>query len=252
MNIINCIIIDDEQGSRDALSKLIQKYCPEINILARAEDVKTAKDFILELQPDLVFLDIEMPNENGFELLNDYKNINFEVIFVTAHEGFALKAFRYSALDYLTKPIDYRQLIEAVGRFKQKQKIELKQQRFELLLENIANNPHQCNRIAIPNLRGFQLINISDIIYCEGDGNYSKIHLLNGEQILSSKTLKYFNDLLPQVTFFRIHKSFLININLIESYTRNPDGNCVVMKNKAILSVSERNQKQFLEKITKN
>lgn len=249
--MINCIIIDDETRSREALSKLLAKHCPDVNIIAKAEDTETAKDRILQLQPDLVFLDIEMPNSSGFELLNEIKNLNFDVIFVTAHEGFAVKAFRYSAIDYLTKPIDYRLLIEAVNKFKNKQKIELKQQRFELLLENIANNPYQCNRIAIPNSNGFQLVNISEIIYCRADGNYTTIFLLNGLQLLSSKTLKHFEDLLPEKTFFRIHKSFLINLNLIEKYERN-DSYQVIMKNKTALEVSERNRKEFTDKLTQS
>jgi two-component system LytT family response regulator len=250
-NEINCIIVDDELKSREALSKLIAKYCPEIKILAKAENVETAKDLILKHQPDLVFLDVEMPKKSGFELLNEFKTINFDVIFVTAHETFAVKAFRYSAVDYLTKPVDFRELIEAVNKFKQKQKVELKQQRFEMLLENISNNAKEFNRIAIPNLQGYQLVSTTDIIYAEGDGNYTNIYLLNGEKILSSRTLKYFDGLLPTATFFRIHKSFLININLIDSYNRI-DGNFVVMKNKNQLDVSERNKREFLEKITKN
>ena len=249
--MINCIIVDDEVRSRDALSKLLGKYCPDVNIIDKAENIETARDLILKNQPDLVFLDIEMPNGNGLELLSQFKNINFSVIFITAHEGYAIKAFRYSAIDYITKPIDYRVLLEAVNKFKQKQKIELKQQRFELLLENISNNPRQFNRVAIPNLTGFELINISEIMYCEGDGNYTKIHLLNNAQILSSKTLKYFDDLLPPETFFRIHKSYLVNINLIDSYQRT-DGNRVIMKNKSVLEVSERNRKEFLNKLSGN
>lgn len=246
--MINCIIVDDEERSRESLSKLLVKHCPEVNIVAKAEDITTAKDYILKLQPDLVFLDVEMPKNSGFDLLNEFKTINFSVIFVTAHEGFALKAFRYSAIDYITKPIDYRLLIEAINKFNQKQKIELKQQRLELLLENISNNPRQFNRIAIPNLHGFKLINISEIIYCEGDGNYTKIFLLNGEQLLSSKTLKYFDEMLPLSTFFRIHKSYLININLIDTYHRN-ESNYVIMKNHCTLEVSERNRKEFLNKL---
>jgi len=247
--MINCIIVDDEVRSRDALAKLLSKHCPDLNIVAKAEDVETAKDCILKMQPELVFLDVEMSGNNGFDLLNEIKLINFDIIFVTAHEGFAVKAFRYSAIDYLTKPIDYRLLIEAVNKFKQKQKVELKQQRFELLIENLANNPHQCNRIAIPNPNGFEMINISDIIFCQADGNYTNIHLLSGLQILSSKTLKHFEDLLPKKTFFRIHKSFLININLIEKYER-ADGFRVIMKNKVVLEVSERNRKGFTDKLT--
>jgi two-component system LytT family response regulator len=246
--MIKCIIVDDEERSIESLSKLLIKHCPEVNIVAKAEDVETAKEYILKLQPDLIFLDVEMPKNSGFELLNQFKTINFSVIFVTAHEGFALKAFRYSAIDYITKPIDYKLLIEAINKFKSKQKIELKEQRLELLLENVSNSPRQFNRLAVPNLNGFKLVNISDIIYCEGDGNYTKLFLLNGEQLLSSKTLKYFDEILPDITFYRIHKSYLININLIDTYHRN-DGNYVTMKNKITLEVSERNRKEFVNKL---
>ncbi len=246
--MINAIIIDDEAKARESLKKTITAYCPEINILAMGNNVDEAVKLINQLSPDLVFLDIEMPNGNGFTLFDKIKNPTFSTVFTTAYEEYAIKAFRIAALDYLTKPIDFRQLQEAVIRYKNKQKIELKEQRLELLIENITNRPSEFNKIALPDNEGYTMIKISDIIYCQADSSYTIVHLLNGKKIITSKLLKLIEELLPTQTFYRIHKSYIVNLNLIKQYIKI-DGNQVVLENDIRLDVSERNKKDFLDKL---
>ena len=246
--MINAIIIDDEAKARESLKKTITSYCPEINVLAMGNNVDEAVKLINQLSPDLVFLDIEMPNGNGFTLFDKIRKPSFSTIFTTAYEEYAIKAFRIAALDYLTKPIDFRQLQEAVARYKNKQKIELKEQRLELLIENITNRPTEFNKIALPDNEGYTMVKISDIIYCQADGSYTIVHLLNGKKIITSKLLKLIEELLPTQTFYRIHKSYIVNLNLIKQYIK-VDGNQVILENDIRLDVSERNKKDFLEKL---
>lgn len=246
--MINAIIIDDENRARESLKKTIAIYCPEINIVGTGSNVEDALKLIHQMTPDIVFLDIEMPNGNGFTLFDKIKNPNFTTIFTSAYEEYAIKAFRIAALDYLTKPIDYRQLQEAVTRFRTKQKIELKEQRLELLIDNMTNRPTEFNKIALPDLQGYTMVKTSDILYCQADSSYSIVHLINGKKVITSKLLKLIEELLPSETFYRIHKSYIVNLNLIKKYVKN-DGNHVVLENDIRLDVSDRNKKEFLEKL---
>jgi two-component system LytT family response regulator len=246
--MIKALIIDDELSARESLIKVLNLYCENITVVAVGSSVEDAIDLIYRFSPDIVFLDIEMPNGNGFTLFEKIKQPSFETIFTTAYEEFAIKAFRISALDYLTKPIDFRQLQEAIGKYRQKQKIGIREQRFELLIENMTNRPSEFNKIVLPDYEGYSMINISDIIYCQADGSYTHIYLLNGKKLTTSKLLKSIEELLPNETFFRIHKSYLVNLNLIKRYIK-VDGNQVVLENNVKLDVSDRNRKEFLDKL---
>lgn len=246
--MITAVIIDDESKARESLKKTITSYCPEVNILAMGNNVADAVTLINEYSPDIVFLDIEMPNGNGFTLFDKIKNPQFTTIFTTAYEEYAIKAFRIAALDYLTKPIDFRQLQESIARYKNKQKIELKEHRLELLIENMSNRPSEFNKIALPDNEGYTMVRTSDIIYCQADSSYTIVHLLNGKKIITSKLLKQIEELLPSETFYRIHKSYIVNLNLIKQYIKI-DGNQVVLENDVRLDVSDRNKKDFLDKL---
>lgn len=246
--MIKALIIDDEAYARESLTKVINQYCQEISIVGIGENVVQAVELINRFSPDLVFLDIEMPNGNGFTLFDKIKNPSFETIFTTAYEEYAIKAFRFAALDYLTKPIDFRQLQESIERFKSKQKVELKEQRIELLIENLSNKPSEFNKIVLPDYDGFSMVKISDIIYCKADGSYTEVYLLNGKKITTSRLLKSLEELLPEQTFYRIHKSYIVNLNLIKRYNKM-DGHQVLMENNILLDVSERNKKEFLDKL---
>lgn len=247
--MIRAIIVDDIETARIGLSKLIEKNCSDVSIIAMASSSQEAIYLIKKLSPDIVFLDVKMPNQNGFQMLEEIGKIDFEVIFTTAYEEYAIKAFRFSALDYLTKPISPKLLVEAINRFREKQVIRLKQERFEVLFENSHSPIDQYNKLAIPTQSGMLVLTISTIVYCRGDGNYTKIFQLNEEKpILSSKTLKYFEDLLPQAIFFRAHKSTLLNLNLVKEYNKT-DGNTAIMVNGEQLEVSERNKKKFRDRL---
>jgi len=216
--MIKAIIIDDEKRSRDGLSTLLAKHCRDVEVVGTGHNISTGLQLIYDYSPDLVFLDIAMPDSNGFELFEHLPNPTFETIFITAHEEFAVKAFRMAALDYLTKPIDYRLLMESVARFKEKQQLKGRDKRMKLLLENLNNNPTSFNKIVFPDYQGFNAIRINDILYCQADGSYTHIYLLDGKKITTSKLLKQVVDMLPQETFFRIHKSYVVNINQIQQY----------------------------------
>ena len=247
--MIRAIIVDDIETARMGLSKLIEQNCRDVSVVSMASSAQEAIRLIKKLSPDLVFLDVKMPNQNGFQMLQEIGKIDFEVVFTTAYEEYAIKAFRFSALDYLTKPISPKLLVEAINRFREKQVIHLKQQRFEILFENSHNSIDKFNKMAIPTQTGMTLLTISNILYCKGDGNYTKVYQLNEDKpLLSSKTLKYFEDLLPDAIFFRAHKSTLLNLNLVNEYNKT-EGNTAVMVNGTSLEVSERNKKKFTDRL---
>lgn len=246
--MIRALIIDDEFSARDGLKRIVKQFCPEITIVGTGENVKEAIYLINQHAPDLVFLDIEMPNGNGFTLFDTIKSPQFETIFITAYEEYAIKAFRVAALDYLTKPVDYRQLRDSIDKLNNKRKIELKEQRIELLIKNIANKPLEFSKIVLPDYNGFTLVDVSDILYCKADGSYTEVYLIDGKVITTSRLLKAFEELLPNETFFRIHRSYLVNLNLIKRFNKS-DGFQVVMENQIVLDVSERNKKELVEKL---
>lgn len=247
--MIRAIIVDDIETARIGLSKLIEQNCRDVSVVSMASSAQEAIRLIKKLSPDLVFLDVKMPNQNGFQMLQEIGKIDFEVVFTTAYEEYAIKAFRFSALDYLTKPISPKLLMESINRFREKQVVHLKQQRFEILFENSHNSIDKFNKMAIPTQTGMTLLTISNIIYCKGDGNYTKVYQLNEEKpILSSKTLKYFEELLPEAIFFRAHKSTLLNLNLVKEYNKT-EGNTAEMVNGISLEVSERNKKKFTDRL---
>lgn len=246
--MIRALIIDDEFSARDGLKRIVKQYCPEITIVGTGENVKEAIYLINQHAPDLVFLDIEMPNGNGFTLFDTIKSPQFETIFITAYEEYAIKAFRVAALDYLTKPVDYRQLRDSIDKLNNKRKIELKEQRIELLIQNIANKPTEFNKIVLPDYNGFTLVDVSKILFCKADGSYTEVYLIDGRVITTSRLLKSFEELLPNETFFRIHRSYLVNLNLIKRFNKS-EGFQVIMENNIVLDVSERNKKELVEKL---
>ncbi len=245
--MIKAIVIDDECNARTALKKLVEKYCDSVSIIAEASSVTAGVELIKNLNPDLVFLDVEMPEHNGFSLFEKIAPITFEVIFTTAYDQYALKAIKYSALDYLLKPINIVDLQTAIAKVTSVKKLALNQNRFEVLVGNVNNNMHQLNKIAIPSIDSYVMVKITDILYCEADGNYAYIYLLNQEKILVSKTLKWIEELLPESTFFRIHKSYIINLNLMKKYLKTEDQ--VLMENEILLAVSDRQRKELIGKI---
>jgi two-component system LytT family response regulator len=249
--MIKTIIVDDEFNSRDFLEKLLNKSFPDkFLILAKTESVDEALLAIERYQPDLVFLDIQMPNKNGFDLLKLVKTINFEVIFTTAHTEFAIDAIKASALDYLLKPINYLDLVEAIKRFDKKNFNAFKQEKIKLLLENIDIGISEFHKIAFPTDSGYELIKTSAILYCVADSNYCHIKCIDGKKITLSKTLKYVEEILPESIFNRIHKSYLVNLNYVNRFHKNDDY-FVELSNGEKLPVSIRKKENFVNAITK-
>ncbi len=245
--MITAIIIDDETKGRLALRQKLQSYCPDVTILAEAADGIEALSAIEKHHPQLIFLDIEMPKMNGFEMLNAIKEKNFHIIFTTAYDQYAIKAIKYAAFDYLLKPIDIEELITAVARIAGSETDQTKKQ-IELLQQNMQHPKKHLNKLAIPTLDGLLFFDINDIIHLEAQSNYTNIFFTNKPKILASKTLKEFEDLLPTDIFFRVHHSYLINLNYIKKYIRG-DGGQIELQNGVLVDVSRRKKEEFLKVI---
>jgi two-component system, LytTR family, response regulator len=242
--MIRAIIIDDEKICISALALLIETNLPEIQIIASCPSADEGIEAIFKYNPDLLFLDIEMPVMNGFEVLEKISHIPVQVIFTTAHHHHAIKAIRYSALDYLLKPIEVKELIHAVQRFKNTHTIHTINQ-LQFLIDKLANKENTYNKIAIPNLEGLRLISVNEILYCQADDNYTHIHLINNQHLLASRTLKDIQILLEEFDFFlRIHNSYLVNVHKVIQYLKG-EGGIVIMSDGKNLPVS-RNKKEAL------
>ena len=248
MEKLKAIIIDDEASSRNTLRQKINLNCPQISIIAECENAEQGIISIEENNPDIVFLDVEMPRMNGFAMLQNLNKKDFELIFTTAYDYYAIKAIRFSALDYLVKPIEVDDLRSAVERAEKKRIHQTTDNRIENLLYNISEEKELNARIAIPSMEGLIFISISDIIYLEAESNYTLIYLQTNKKITVSKTLKEFEDLLPGSLFIRIHHSYMINKKFIQRYIRG-EGGQVVMSNGKILDVSRRKKEEFMKAI---
>ncbi len=246
--MLTAILIDDEQSSLNSLKQKIVQNCSEVKIISINDDPQKGAEAIEELKPDLVFLDIEMPRINGFTLLQQLTYKNFELIFVTAYDHYAIKAIRYSALDYLVKPVEIEELKTAVNRAVEKRNAAKPNSQLELLLENMVSEKLRFKRIAIPAAQGLQFIKVNEIIYLEASGNYTKFFLAHNQKYVVSKTLKDFEDILPPDIFIRIHNSCIININFVDKYIRG-DGGQVVLTEGTILDISKRKKSEFLKAI---
>ncbi|GHN02946.1 DNA-binding response regulator [Cytophagales bacterium WSM2-2] len=244
---LTSLIIDDEEISCDALEWQLKKYCPEVEVVQKCSDPLNAESTIKQANPNIVFLDIEMPGMSGLDLLSKFTKPNFHVIFVTAHDKFALKAFKYSAVDYLLKPVESQDLIEAVNKVKDKGIGENGELNLLLSALKEMNSEKGSKRIALPTSNEIAIVNIDDIIYCEGDGNYTSIIMHDGSKIVLSKTLKLLEDFLDERVFFRIHNAYLININHIKKVNRR-EGGALIMDNGAELPMSRYKKQEFFER----
>jgi two-component system, LytTR family, response regulator len=248
MQKLKAIIIDDESSSRNTLRQKIGTYCPELDIVSECENGESGIETIEKAKPDIVFLDVEMPRMNGFVMLQHLKNRDFELIFTTAYDHYAIRAIRYSALDYLVKPIDVEELKAASAKAVEKRLKHAPNERIETLLHNLLDEKNASSRIAIPSQEGLQFVEIAHIIYLEAESNYTIIYVKEGHKITVSKTLKDFEELLPQQLFIRIHHSHIINRNHIQKYIRG-EGGQVIMTNGKILDVARRKKEEFLKVI---
>lgn len=246
--MLTAIIIDDETSSRNTLRQKLHNHCPEVTIIAECENAEEGIENIEQKKPDIVFLDVEMPRMNGFTMLQHLKNKNFEVIFITAYDHYAIKAIKISALDYLVKPVEVEDLKTAVEKAIQKRKQSPGNNRVELLLQNILDEKKEHQRIAISSMEGLQFVVTDDIIYMEANSNYTIFFLTGNRKITATKTLKDFEELLPASIFIRIHHSYLINKNGVEKYIKG-DGGQVLMKNGVTLDVARRKKEEFMKAV---
>lgn len=246
--MLTAILIDDETNSRNALRQKLTNHCPGVAIIAECENGEQGIVNIEAKKPDIVFLDVEMPRMNGFTMLQQLKNKNFEVIFITAYDHYAIKAIKVSALDYLVKPVEVADLKMAVEKASQKRNLAVTNNRVELLLQNFLDEKTAHQRIAIASMEGLIFVITNDIIYLEANSNYTNFYLIGNRKITASKTLKDFEELLPDSIFIRIHHSYLINKNGVEKYIKG-EGGQVVMKNGVTLDVARRKKDEFIKAI---
>jgi two-component system LytT family response regulator len=244
MNNLRVLIVDDELQSRSLIKRLLSIYYPTF-IVEEAETVMSAVEKVQQFNPDMVFLDVQMRGETGFDLLHAVGSPQFSIIFTTAHSEFALMAFRYSALDYLMKPIDteeFKKAVEkAVALIRGKQ-LQVEQIRF---LKELKPNQGRPEKLVVPTGEGFLFVEVADIIYCKASGNYTEFFLLNRQKIVSSYTLGYYDSILSGNNFFRVHRSYLVNLQHVKMYKKG-DGGSLIMNNGDEIEVSRANKESFL------
>lgn len=246
---MKAILVDDEADGIRTLQKMLELHCPQVNIVATCTNALAAKQQIEQLKPEVVFLDIQMPGKSGLELITEFPQKNFEVIFVTAHNEYMLQALQYSAADYLLKPVDEDRLAEAVERVEKKIADGRKEDLSEILLHNISKSGRPAEmRLCLPTLKGFIVLNQDEIIYCEAERSYTIFHLVGNKTVTVSKPLIEYENMLADTSFLRVHKSFLINLQHVKEYQRG-EGGVVIMSDKIQIEVSRRKKEQFLQKI---
>ena len=245
--MLSSIIVDDESKSRESLKILIEDFCEGVAVKALCQNVTEAIQAIDQFKPDVVFLDIQLQRETGFDLLNQLKDFTFEVIFTTAFSEYAIKAFKFSAIDYLLKPIDIEELKLALTKV-EKRKGAIVTNHLQHLLQNLRAGTSNNYKLALPTSDGLVFVKVSDILYCQASSNYTEITLSDNKKYTVSRTLKEYEDMLTEQNFFRIHHSCLINLNEIKKYVRG-EGGYVIMNNDKSLDVSKRKKESFLSRI---
>jgi len=245
--MINAIIIDDERHSCDALKMLLEKCCPQVLVTAICNSGVEGIKKIDELKPQLVFLDIEMPHMNGFQMLEQLTTINFEIIFTTSYDQYAITAFKFSALDYLLKPVDREELQKAVQKVSNKITPPVSQQ-LEILLQKINQPTLAVQRIALPTMQGLEFVPVESIISCSSNNNYTEFFLTGKKKLLVSRTLKEVEDMLADHAFIRVHHSHIVNLNAITRYVKG-EGGYLVMQGDSTVDVSRSRKDLLLRKL---
>ena len=245
---MRAILIDDEKNCSDLLSHLLAENCPDLQIAGVFNDSQQGVKAIRELQPDVVFLDIEMPQLNGFGVLNEVRDQKFEVIFTTAHDEYAIQAIRFSALDYLMKPIQPQELKTAVERLLTKNENQNIKMQLDLLLQQVQRPKPQLDRIALATSEGMEVVDVKDILYCEAQSNYTSIYFRNGRKLLVSKTLKQISALLKDHLFYRVHQSYLVNLAYVKKFVRS-GGGYLILEGEETVNVAQSRREGLLRRL---
>lgn len=243
--MLRAIVIDDIESIRKNNVSMIKANCPQVSVIGQADSVASGVALIKQLAPDLVFLDVEMPDGTGFDLLQKLQPFDFKVIFITGYEDFAIRAFRVSAIDYLLKPLRETDLVEAVEKAEQSRNNEV----LELKLNNLFSNlerPKNLQKLVLKTQDKIYSVNIQDIVNCEADKNYTTFNFVNAPKLVVSTNLKEYETLLGPYNFFRTHKSHLINMAYFDHFVKSDGGNTIVMKNKTSIPLSVRKKDEFL------
>ncbi len=245
--MISTLIIDDELSARKIIRGIVETLDQEFTIVGEAHDVKSGLEQIKKLNPDLVLLDIDMPDGNAFNLLQEIGKIDFRIIFITAHSDFAIQAFRFSAIDYILKPIVSTELFTALNKAKKTFDMEEVNMKLDALLSNLKSNDAK-KKVVLKTSASILCVDIDDIYFCESDGgSYTRFHFKDKSKFLVSKPLKEYDEMLSSFNFFRIHKSYLVNLDKIVSYEKHAGGS-VILDNQTELTVSHRRREQFLNR----
>jgi two-component system, LytTR family, response regulator len=247
--LLRTILVDDETPGLESMQRLLELNCPDVEVIASANTADKAIEKIKKLQPDLIFLDIAMPGKNGFDLLREMNDGKMEVIFVTAHNEFMIEAFHFSAIDYLLKPVDEDLLIDAVKRARTRIVEKSGNKNIDTLLYNVQQKQTPKNmRLCIPSLKGFQVVELDEILYAEASNNYTNFHFINKKIICTAKSLFEYEELLADAGFVRIHKSFLVNLLHVKEYIRG-EGGSVILSDGNTIEVSRRKKDLLMTKM---
>jgi two-component system LytT family response regulator len=242
--MITAILIDDEATALESLKLAIEKYCPDVEIVGVYDLPERGLEGIKEINPDLVFLDVQMPGMSGFDVLQQASPVTFDVIFVSAHDQYAIKAIHFSALDYLLKPVNVDELIHAVNKVKGRPTQNSSYQ-YQSVINNIQLKAGRIGKLAVPSLEGIDFFSIQDIIYCKADNSYTTIILKDGAEVIVCKNLKDFENMLVDAGFCRVHHSYLVNLSHVQKYVKG-DGGYIVLTGNHHVSISRRKKEEFL------
>ncbi|MFO7827958.1 MAG: LytTR family DNA-binding domain-containing protein [Bacteroidales bacterium] len=244
--MIQAVIIDDEKNAREAIKQIVEKHFDDINIIGDADDVSSGVKLISNLQPGLVLLDIKLPDGTGFDILNQFDEINFSTIFITAYNEHAIKAFKFSAIDYLLKPIDIEEFKLAVKKVKKARHQQNTKKKLEAFLENIDNISKEIKKIVLKTSDSIHLINVNEILRCQSEGNYTKFFFINRPALMVSKNIKEYYEMLKDYQFFRPHQSHIVNINFIKQYHKL-DGGYLIMQDDSTVPVATRKRDELMK-----
>jgi len=247
--MITAIIVDDEARARETIRKMLSSFCPQVSVIGEGFSVESGYSIINQLKPDAVFLDIEMPDGTGFDLLKKFPSIDFKFVFITAYQEFAVKAFKYSAIDYILKPIDPSDLVKAVEKLNEIRYSDEINQKFKTLVENAEMPEGKSNKIILKTFESVIVVHTDSIIRCESQSNYTLFYFTDSTKVLVSKTLKEYDDLLSSSGFLRVHQSHLVNLKFVKNYKRFPDSQ-IFLSDGTTIPVAVR-KRELVEEIVK-